>query len=207
MFTGLVEEIGRVRAISRDADNSRLDIEAGLVGQLKLGDSLAVNGCCLTVIRAADRVCTLEATAATVRATTLGGLRAGDRVNLEQALKVGDRLGGHFVQGHVDEVGEVRRVERRGGYHELVIRVGPQGPGLLVERGSVCLDGVSLTVADIAGRDFRVNVIPHTWQHTILQEYRPGRRVNIEYDLLVKVAARRKGDDRPAGFDRAGFVP
>jgi riboflavin synthase len=190
MFTGLVEELGRVRAVSRAAENSRIELEAALAAELAVGDSLAVNGCCLTAVRAGRGACTLEATAATVRATTLGKLRAGSRVNLERALAVGDRLGGHLVQGHVDEVAEVRRVERRGGYHEVVIRAGTENRHLLVARGSVCLDGVSLTIAELRGHEFVVNVIPHTWERTLLAEYRPGRGVNVEYDLAVKATAR-----------------
>ncbi|MFO7676594.1 MAG: riboflavin synthase [bacterium] len=199
MFTGLVEEMGRVRAVSRDVDNCRLEIEAALAGAMRVGDSLAVNGCCLTAVRTGAGLCTLEATAATIRATTLGSLRAGSPVNLERALAVGDRLGGHFVQGHVDEVGTVRRVERRGGYHEVLVRVGAENLGLLVARGSVCLDGVSLTVAELRGRDFTVNVIPHTWERTILHGYRPGAAANVEFDLLVKAAARRQETGGPGG--------
>ncbi|MFO7639299.1 MAG: riboflavin synthase [bacterium] len=196
MFTGLVEELGLVRAVNRSADNRRLEIAAKLAAGLAVGDSLAVNGCCLTVVRSAAGLCALEATAPTLEATTLDRLRAGDRVNLERALRVGDRLGGHFVQGHIDEVASVRRVERRGGHHELTVRVGSANRHLLVEQGSVCLDGVSLTVATLAGGGFTVNIIPHTWEHTILRDYRAGTAVNVEYDLLVK-AARRPAAGRP----------
>lgn len=191
MFTGLVEETGRVRAVGRDADNRNLEIEAELARELKVGDSLAVNGCCLTVTSVGSGRCTLQATGPTVRATTLDRLRAGSRVNLERALAAGDRFGGHFVQGHVDEVGQVRRVERKGGYHEVTVRVRDQSRHLLVPRGSVCVDGVSLTIAGLDRSDFQANIIPHTWESTILREYRTGTAVNVEFDLLVKAAARR----------------
>ena len=195
MFTGLVEEVGRVRSVGRSTDNSRLEIEAAFSSELAIGDSLAVNGCCLTVVRVGTGSCLLEATSATLRATTLGSLRAGSRVNLERALKAGARMGGHFVQGHVDEVAAVRQVERKGGHHEVVVRVSRESLRWLVERGSVCLDGVSLTLAGFNEHSFTVNVIPHTWQATILRDYRPGRPVNVEFDILVKAVAGRGRQD------------
>ncbi|HDQ99319.1 MAG TPA: riboflavin synthase [candidate division WOR-3 bacterium] len=199
MFTGLVEEVGRVRSVSRAVDNRRLEVEAELAAGLAVGDSLAVNGCCLTVTGTGPGRCLLEATAATVKTTTLDTLRAGSRINLERALAAGDRFGGHFVQGHVDEVARVRRVERRAGYHEVHIRCGRSNRHLLVSRGSVCLDGVSLTIAALSGADFSVNVIPHTRENTVLKDYRAGTAVNVEYDLMVKAAARRLETQRGEG--------
>ena len=193
MFTGIIQEVGRVRAVRTDRGNRLITVDAELAAGLAVGESIAVDGCCLTVTERAERRFTAEAVGPTQARTTLAGLRAGARVNLERALAAGARLGGHFVQGHVDEVGTVRRVERCAGYHRLVVRVSPDARESLIERGSVAVDGVSLTVADIGPAEFSVNVIPHTWQETHLADRRAGDRVNIEYDMLVKAARRPRG--------------
>lgn len=193
MFTGLIEVVGRVgRAIARQG-NRVFTIHAVLSGELKLGDSVAVNGTCLTVTRFDGSSFDVEAVAATLAATTLGRLQTGDAVNLERALCVGDRMGGHFVQGHVDEVAKIRRIERHSGHWTLAIETDPRTPRALVEKGSVCVDGVSLTVASMRPGEFAVNIIPHTWDNTNLKQRRPGEKVNIEYDLLVKAVQRDAG--------------
>jgi riboflavin synthase len=186
MFTGLIETIGRVeRALGRQG-NRVFTIQAGFAGELKTGESVAVNGCCLTVTKADKSRFDVEAVAATLKATTLGRLKTGDAVNLERALRAGDRMGGHFVQGHVDEVGKVRRIERHPGYWVLAVETDRRTLRPLVEKGSVCVEGISLTVASLRPGEFAVNIIPHTWENTTLKQLRPGERVNIEYDLLVK---------------------
>jgi riboflavin synthase len=186
MFTGLVEAVGRVeRAIGRQG-NRVFTIQAGFASELKLGDSVAVNGCCLTVTKADERSFEVEAVATTLGGTTLGRLKTGEAVNLERALRAGDRMGGHFVQGHVDEAGRVRRVEQHPGFWVLTVEVDRRNSRLLVEKGSVCVDGVSLTVAATRPGEFAVNVIPHTWENTSLKQRRTGEKVNIEYDLIVK---------------------
>jgi riboflavin synthase len=188
MFTGLVEAVGRVRSSTNRAGGRVLVIEAGFVPELKLGDSVAVSGVCLTVTALDRSTFTAEAVAATVKATTLGNLRSGSVVNLERAVRAGDRLGGHFVQGHVDEVGVIRRITRGGDYWSVAVGIARKQAHLLVERGSVCVDGVSLTVAAIKTGEFKVNVIPHTWMNTTCHLRRVRDAVNIEYDLLVKAA-------------------
>jgi len=186
MFTGLVETVGRVeRAVGRQG-NRVFTIRAGFARDLKPGESVAVDGCCLTVTRADKDGFDVEAVATTLEATTLGGIKTGEGVNLERALKTGDRMGGHFVQGHVDEVGRVRRVERRSGHWQLAVQTGRCVPRPLVEKGSVCVDGISLTAVAVRPGEFAVNIIPHTWENTNLSRRRPGDKVNIEYDLLVK---------------------
>ena len=186
MFTGLVETVGRVgRALGRQG-NRVFTVQAGFAGELNLGESVAVNGCCLTVTRADKNNFDVEAVAATLEATTLGCLKTGDAVNLERALRAGDRMGGHFVQGHVDEVGKVRRIERHSGYWTLAIGTDRRTSRPLVEKGSVCVDGISLTVASLRPGEFAVNIIPHTWENTNLKQRRTGEPVNIEYDLVVK---------------------
>jgi len=193
MFTGLVETVGRVeRAVGRQG-NRVFTVRAGFADKLKLGESVAVNGCCLTVTRSDKQSFDVEAVAATLQATTLGRLQTGDAVNLERALRAGDRMGGHFVQGHVDEVGKVRRIERNSGYWTLAIETDRRTSRPLVEKGSVCVDGVSLTVASVRAGEFAVNIIPHTWENTSLKQRRAGDKVNIEYDLLVKAVQRNAG--------------
>jgi len=186
MFTGLIETVGRVEHAMHSQGNRVFAIQAGLAGELMLGESVAVNGCCLTVTRADKKHFDVEAVASTLDVTTLGRVKTGDEVNLERALRAGDRMGGHFVQGHVDEVGRVRRVERHSGHWTLAIEIDRRTLRPLVEKGSVCVDGVSLTVASLRPGEFAVNVIPHTWENTNLKRRRPGDKVNIEYDLLVK---------------------
>lgn len=190
MFTGLIETVGRVERATSRQGNRVFTIQVGFAGELKLGESVAVNGCCLTVTRADKNSFDVEAVAATLETTTLGRLKIGEAVNLERALRAGDRMGGHFVQGHVDEVGKVRRTEQHAGYWTLAVETDRRNSHLLVEKGSVCVDGVSLTVASVRPGEFAVNIIPHTWENTTLKQRRPGDRVNIEYDLLVKAAQR-----------------
>ncbi|HTW92711.1 MAG TPA: riboflavin synthase [bacterium] len=189
----MVETVGRVEQALGHGSNRVFKIEAAFAGELKLGESVAVNGCCLTVTRADKQSFEVEAVATTLAATTLGRLKTGDEVNLERALQAGDRIGGHFVQGHVDEVGKVRRIERHSGYWTLAIETDRRAARPLVEKGSVCLDGISLTVASLRLGEFAVNIIPHTWENTNLKQRRPGDKVNIEYDLLVKAVRHNAG--------------
>ncbi len=198
MFTGLVEETGRVRQTRTSQGNRLFEIEAGFAQEVEAGESITVNGCCLTAVAHTERHFTVEAVAATLKETTLGQVRARSEVNLERALRPDDRLGGHMVQGHVDEVGAVRRVERGPGHWRLLIRVKPENQGLLVDRGSVCVDGVSLTIADLGQAEFWVNVVPYTWENTVLKNLRAGCHVNIEYDMVVKTI-RRYLDARGSG--------
>ncbi|MEO0085963.1 MAG: riboflavin synthase, partial [candidate division WOR-3 bacterium] len=174
MFTGLVETLGRVEKVEPKLGNRRLAISAGFASELKTGDSVAVNGCCLTVVGTGAELFTVEAVAATLEQTTLGRLKTGQRVNLERALEAGARMGGHFVQGHVDEVGRVRRLTRRQGWHELAIEVKRESLRFTVPKGSVCVDGVSLTIAEARPGEFSVNIVPHTWDNTTLSSLRPG---------------------------------
>ena len=186
MFTGLIETVGRVERMAGRQRNRILTIQAWFAGELKLGESVAVNGCCLTATRADRQNFDVEAVAATLAATTLGRVQTGDGVNLERALRAGDRMGGHFVQGHVDEVGKIRRIEQHSGHWTLAVETDRRSTRLLVEKGSVCVDGISLTVASLRPGEFAVNIIPHTWENTNLRQRRPGDKVNIEYDLLIK---------------------
>lgn len=187
MFTGLVEEVGTVTAVTPGEQGARVAIAAHTVVEgVAPGDSIAVDGACLTVVEFTEDSFTVEAVAETLRRTCLGDRRPGDRVNLERALPAGARLGGHIVQGHVDGTGVVADAVREG--ESVVVRVTAE-PALLryvVEKGSIAVDGISLTVA---GRDpdgFRVALIPHTMAATTLGAEAVGRRVNLEVDLVAK---------------------
>lgn len=178
MFTGIVEELGTVAHF----DGGKLRIRAATVlGGTKLGDSIAVNGCCLTVVDSGDDWWEADVSAETVARTSLATVQAGDPVNLERAVRVEDRLGGHIVQGHVDGVGEV--IEP---VPDLKVRVPDAIVPFLVDKGSITVDGVSLTVVKPAGNEFSVAVIPHTSAVTTLGVRKPGDPVNVEADVIAK---------------------
>ena len=208
MFTGIVEELGRVVRLETVEDSARLTVEAPTVTQdVSLGDSVSVNGCCLTVTAVHESTFTADLMAETLTRTTLGSQAPGDPVNLERALRVSDRLGGHIVQGHVDATAEV--LDHHRGEHWDLLRIGlPQEIARYVAvKGSVALDGVSLTVVDVvdapstldvspapgAGASLSVGLIPETLRRTTLGTRRPGERVNLEVDVLAKYAERLLG--------------
>ncbi|HHW41478.1 MAG TPA: riboflavin synthase [Syntrophomonadaceae bacterium] len=187
MFTGLVEEIGIVRSVVKSQLSALLTIKAGKVlDELEEGDSIAVNGVCLTVTGFSGDNFTVDVMAETLAKTNLGQLHEGSRVNLERALKVGDRLDGHFVTGHVDATGTVLSRRDRGIAAEIWISI-PEGmEKYFIPQGSVAVDGVSLTVAALSPDAFMVSLIPHTQKITTLGSWRAGDKVNIEADVLGK---------------------
>lgn len=215
MFTGIVETVGRLAAIEPAGEAMRLSIEAGGMdlGDVALGDSIAVSGPCLTVVAVAGDVFDVDVSTETLARTTLGRRRAGDGVNLEKALRLTDRLGGHLVSGHVDGLGTVRTVEPQGDYVRFETAVPPELARYLAFKGSVCMDGVSLTV-NAAGPDgFEVLTIPHTLERTTLGVLAPGDPVNIEVDLIARYIERllggREGNDGALTLERlaeAGFL-
>ena len=186
MFTGLIADLGSVAAVEQDGEGATLQIESGLAGELQEGASIAVNGVCLTAIDISDGGFRAQAINETLRRSSLWQLHAGSRVNLELALRATDRLGGHVVQGHVDGTGTVRGVREEGFSRVLSIEVQPRLARYLVEKGSVAVDGVSLTVSGIGENEFSVSLIPETLQRTNLGEIREGEIVNIEVDILAK---------------------
>jgi riboflavin synthase len=186
VFTGLIADLGSVAGVAQDGDGATLQIESGLARQLSEGDSIAVNGVCLTATDVNGAGFRAQAIAETLRRSSLGRLRAGAHVNLELALRADDRLGGHVVQGHVDGTGSVRAVREQGFSRVLDIDVEPQLARYLVEKGSVALDGVSLTVSALDEHGFSVSLIPETLQRTNLGEIGEGAIVNIEVDILAK---------------------
>ena len=192
MFTGLVEELGTVRAVIASATGARLEIEAATVlDDAVLGASIAVNGCCLTAVEFGDGWWAADAVEETLRRTSLGALVAGDRVNLERPVRLSDRLGGHIVQGHVDGVGEIAERERLAdGSTRVVVSAGEGVLRYVVEKGSIAVDGVSLTVAGVDEKGFDFALIPHTATVTTLGIKGPGSPVNIEVDLVAKYVER-----------------
>jgi riboflavin synthase len=195
MFTGIVEELGTVEAIEQQGDALRLSIRAATVlDDVRLGDSISVNGCCLTVAAVADGVWTADVMQETLDKTSLLGAGSGDRVNLERAVTAGTRLGGHIVQGHVDGVGIV--VRRTPSEHWEVVEISlPEALSrYLVEKGSITVDGVSLTVVEAGADRFTVSLIPETLARTTLGFRAPGDRVNLEVDVIAKYVERLLGD-------------
>lgn len=192
MFTGLVEALGTVRERTPDGAGCRLTLSApGLAGELSVGESVAVNGACLTVVARDPHTCQFQAGPETLRRTNLGELGVGDRVNLERSLKVGDRLGGHLVQGHVDAVGHVAERLLQGEWETVWFACPPELAAQMVSKGSVAVDGVSLTLVDVGPERFSVALIPHTLANTTLGFKRPGAPVNLETDVLAKYVYRQ----------------
>jgi riboflavin synthase len=191
MFTGIVEAVGSVSGLVPRGALVRIAVEAPAVREgVRVGDSIAVNGVCLTVAELTSRGFAFDAVKETLERSALGDLVAGGRVNLERALRADGRLDGHFVQGHVDGTGRVRALERAGDDVRLRVDCGPEVAEYLVPKGSVAIDGVSLTVVGARDTGFDVALIPHTLASTTLGERRPGDRVNLEADVLGKYVKR-----------------
>ncbi len=187
MFTGIIEEIGTVRGVTAGGRAGEITIGASLVLEgTKTGDSIAVNGVCLTVTRLTASGFTADVMPETLRRSNLGVLTTGDRVDLERALPADGRFGGHIVSGHIDDTGRIASLSREQNAVWLTIEADPALLRLIAEKGSVAIDGVSLTVAEAGDRSFRVSIIPHTGSRTILLDKRPGDKVNLETDILAK---------------------
>jgi riboflavin synthase len=190
MFTGIVREIGTVEGVERSEEGARLRVRAGLAADLRSGDSVSVSGACLTVVSTSDGAFEAEVMNQTLSVTTLGGLESGGSVNLEPPLRAGDPLGGHLVQGHVDGTGEVLTVSEDGFARRLLLAAPPELDRFIVERGSVTLDGVSLTVAGLTEEGFEVSLIPETLERTTLGRLPEGGQVNLEVDVIARYAER-----------------
>src|ERR671919_500624 len=204
MFTGIVRELGRVLSSKGAAGGLALAVEApATAAQLTAGDSISINGVCLTAEAVEDGHVVLHAVPETLARSTLGSLVAGDAVNVEPALRAGEPLGGHYVQGHVDAVGSVQSVEAEGDGLRVFVEAPPEILRYCVEKGSVTVDGVSLTVAELAEDAFAVVLVPHTLEATTLSALEPGREVNLEIDVLAKYVERLTSRVRPVGSDPA----
>lgn len=190
MFTGIVEAIGNLAEVKPMAGGYRLRVQTPLAGEVVPGDSIAVNGVCLTVILTDGSEFHADVGPETSRVTNLGGLQRGQGVNLERPLRVDGRLGGHFVLGHVDGVGIVDDVRADADAHWLTVSFPAALAGLFIRKGSVAVEGISLTIAGLGDRQFDVQVIPYTWQHTTLRSLRVGDKVNVECDMVGKYIVR-----------------
>ena len=192
MFTGIVRDVGTIRALEPRGGDVRLwiDVAALPMAGVVDGDSICVSGCCLTALEVAARGFAADVSRETLSLTTLGGLQAGSKVNLEPSLRAGDSLGGHLVSGHVDGVGELLALHEDARSVRMRFRCPPGLSRYVARKGSIAIDGVSLTVNDVEGDEFGVNLIPHTQAVTTLGGFRPGRRVNLEIDQVARYVER-----------------
>jgi riboflavin synthase len=191
VFTGIIESLGRVKAISGSEQGRRIELEVGaMAAELEVGDSLAVNGVCLTIVETGPNSVAIEVVLETLRRTGLGAMLAGDQVNLELPLAASGRFDGHIVQGHVDGIAAVTAVTEEGTGRRLAFDLNPRLHRYVVEKGSITVDGVSMTVASVTDRGFEVAVIPHTLAATNLGLRRPGDQVNLEFDVIGKYVER-----------------
>jgi riboflavin synthase len=190
MFTGLIQDLGTVESIDSGDDGARIRITTAIAGEISSGDSVAVDGVCLTATNVDSDAFETEAMNQTLEVTALGALETGSRVNLELAMRASDRLGGHIVQGHADGVGEVVAVEDDGFARRLCVALGPELLRYVIEKGSIALDGVSLTVADLGDSWAVVSLIPETLERTNLGAAARGDRLNVECDVVAKYVER-----------------
>lgn len=191
MFTGIVTDVGRVRSVRETNRDRRYEIETAYdLATIDMGASISHAGCCLTVVEKGADWFAVEVSAETLSKTTLGRWTEGRRVNLERAARLGDEMGGHIVSGHVDGLGEVLSVEPEGGSHRIRIRAPRPLHRLIAPKGSITVEGVSLTVNAVEDDVFGLNIIPHTWEVTTLGEMKPGYPVNLEIDMLARYLAR-----------------
>lgn len=209
MFTGLIEDLGTVRELRRESSRVRLTVGTAIpTAELRLGDSVAVNGICLTVVAAGNGGFTADVSPETLERSTLGELTAGSRVNLERALRLSDRLGGHLVSGHIDAIATISERTQDRNAIRFTFRLPAAVNRLVAEKGSLAIDGISLTVNAVTEETFSVAVIPHTLAMTTLQEKKSGDRVNIETDLIARYIARLLGMEgaKPAGSLSLDFL-
>jgi riboflavin synthase len=186
MFTGLVESVGTVRSLEERGDQACLTIALPFASELQSGDSVAVNGCCLTVTNHDDATASFDVLTQTLKVTSLGELTTDSRVNLERALAADGRLGGHFMQGHVDATGSIADLSAHGQDHRFQVTLPPEVERYCISKGSLAVDGISLTIAELEASLATFWITPHTFQHTNLHALSPGSTVNLEADLLAK---------------------
>ena len=216
MFTGIIEALGCIKKIEPVSGDMRLHVDVGSLdmSDVQAGDSIAVNGVCLTAIEFDNAHFVADVSNETIALTSLKDLAAGSEVNLEKALLPTTRLGGHLVSGHVDGLGEVLAIKEVSRSIQLIIRAPEELKHYIAMKGSICIDGTSLTVNKIRNKDFEINIVPHTQQQTIIKNYKPGTKVNLEVDLIARYLERllMKQDDKTGNgitletLAKAGFV-
>ncbi|NER14252.1 riboflavin synthase [Leptobacterium flavescens] len=190
MFTGIIEELGTVTNLVKDKDNLHISVKSSLTPELKIDQSVAHNGVCLTVVSFKDDEYTVTAIKETLDKTNLNTLNTGDQVNLERAMKLGDRLDGHIVQGHVDQTGVCTSIKEENGSWVFTFEYDSQLNNITIEKGSITVDGTSLTVVNSGKNNFSVAIIPYTYEHTNFCNYKVGTVVNLEFDVIGKYVSR-----------------
>lgn len=190
MFTGIIEELGVITALQKNGGNLNITVKAGMTKELKIDQSVAHNGICLTVVDIKDDEYTVTAIDETLNKTNLGNLKVGDSVNLERGMKVGARFDGHIVQGHVDQTATCTRIDNKEGSREFTFEYDPEFQNVTIEKGSITINGVSLTVVNSQKSHFRVAIIPYTLAHTTFGSLQKGDRVNLEFDVIGKYVQR-----------------
>ncbi|GAB5498615.1 MAG: riboflavin synthase [Pseudohongiellaceae bacterium] len=209
MFTGIIETTGRIASLTQQSAEWRLVIDTGQLdlGDVHIGDSIAVSGCCLTVVELGGRSFSADVSNESMRCTNLGTLQTGDRVNLEKAMRADSRFGGHIVSGHVDGVGELVSSEPEGKSLKLTFAAPDELARYIAPKGSICIDGTSLTVNTVDANRFSINVIPHTQDETVIGAYGIGQRVNLEVDIIARYLERlMSGDTQTAGGISKDFL-
>ena len=207
MFSGLIESVGRVAEVSSRPSGRALRVASGLAGELSVGDSIAVNGVCLTVVRTDGRSFDADVSPETAQVTALGAAAAGTLVNLERPVRADGRLGGHFVLGHVDGVGRIEAIHAEADCHRVRVGYPSHLRALIVDRGSIALDGISLTVIGPDRGRFEVQIVPHTWRETNLHAAAAGDAVNLECDIIGKYVLRALEAVRGGALPAAGPSP
>ncbi len=216
MFTGIIEAVGRIKKIEPVGGDMRLHVDTGSLdmSDVQQGDSIAVNGVCLTAIEFDNKHFAADVSNETITLTSLKDLATGSEVNLEKALLPTTRLGGHLVSGHVDGLGEVLSIKEESRSIQLIIKAPEELKHYIAMKGSICIDGTSLTVNKVTNADFEINIVPHTQQQTIIKNYKPGTKVNLEVDLIARYLERllmKQDDNAGSGITlealaKAGFV-
>ena len=201
MFTGIIEATGKISSLAQQDAEWRLAIDTGKLdlADVRIGDSIAVSGCCLTVVELGDHSFSADVSNESMRCTNLGTLQAGDRVNLEKAMRADSRFGGHIVSGHVDGVGELVSSEPEGKSLKLTFAAPDELARYIAPKGSICIDGTSLTVNTVAGNQFSINIIPHTQDETVIGGYAIGQPVNLEVDIIARYLERLMSGGGQAG--------
>lgn len=190
MFTGIIESIGIISDIKKDQGNVHLTIQTNITNELKIDQSVAHNGVCLTVVEIFDNKHVVTAIQETINKTTLGLWKIGDKVNIERAMKLGDRLDGHIVQGHVDQTAVCTSIQEKSGSWEFTFEYDTALNNITIEKGSITVNGTSLTVVNSAKNSFSVAIIPYTYEHTVFHTFEIGTKVNLEFDVVGKYIAR-----------------
>jgi len=190
MFTGIIETLGTIHEIKKDQNNLHVTVDSSITNELKIDQSVSHNGICLTVVAIKDSLYTVTAIDETISKTNIGDWKAGDVVNLERGMKLGDRLDGHIVQGHVDQTGTCIKIEEANGSWNYTFEYDKDLNNITIEKGSITVNGVSLTVVNSRTNEFSVSIIPYTYEHTNFKDFKVGTKINLEFDVVGKYISR-----------------